>query len=480
MITVNELVENNNLGLTFKAGRSAGKRMVTWAHAVDLPDPWHWISPGTLLMTTGGGLPSEPIEQVNWLRQLEQAKASAIVIAPKEFTPQLTQELLDEAVNLGLPILGASFELEFLRLARLVIESVLQAQKDRFDAGNKLFQVYNDALWESSKLEERLNILGQKLSINLQIIDYETLTPIFPFSSPVAENEVPYSLKIPGRTQTALNIINKNSRFFNDSFLSPILAGLLSIELERGMIDRDGFRQAGETLFHDLLNGEIDYGAAKTMLERRGLSGQLVTVAIESTNQGLRQYNDIHHIPDFYDIYPLFHDDGKKLFAVLPNDQKLLDTLNRYLGANTKIGVSSPITAMIGFKESVFQASLALTRIKEGQTDIIHYNHLDLELSLGPKTVAEARSIVGHYFGPLIEYEQTNTLPLLKTLAIFLKYDGNWKITASKLDIHRQTLVYRLKVIEELTGIKPTTSLGITRFCIALEAAKTIGILKDY
>ncbi|MFX7853939.1 helix-turn-helix domain-containing protein, partial [Acinetobacter baumannii] len=77
------------------------------------------------------------------------------------------------------------------------------------------------------------------------------------------------------------------------------------------------------------------------------------------------------------------------------------------------------------------------------------------------------------------EYEQTNSLPLLKTLAVFLKYDGNWKVTASKLDIHRQTLVYRLKVIEELTGIKPTTSLGITRFWIALEAAKTIGLLQD-
>ncbi|MFH3671394.1 polyketide synthase regulator, partial [Acinetobacter nosocomialis] len=59
MITIDELVKNNNLGLTFKSGRSGGKRIVKWAHAVDLPDPWHWISPGTLVMTTGGGLPTE-------------------------------------------------------------------------------------------------------------------------------------------------------------------------------------------------------------------------------------------------------------------------------------------------------------------------------------------------------------------------------------------------------------------------------------
>ncbi|MFX5976250.1 polyketide synthase regulator, partial [Acinetobacter baumannii] len=89
------------------------------------------------------------------------------------------------------PILGASFDLEFLRLARLVIESVLQAQRDRFDAGNKLFQVYTDALWESSQLDERLQIIGQKLSLNLQILDNETLTPIFNFSTPVQKDNVP-------------------------------------------------------------------------------------------------------------------------------------------------------------------------------------------------------------------------------------------------------------------------------------------------
>lgn len=52
----------------------------------------------------------------------------------------------------------------------------MQAQRDRFDAGNKLFQVYTDALWESSQLDERLQIIGQKLSLNLQILDNETLT----------------------------------------------------------------------------------------------------------------------------------------------------------------------------------------------------------------------------------------------------------------------------------------------------------------
>ncbi|MFX7780422.1 polyketide synthase regulator, partial [Acinetobacter baumannii] len=106
------------------------------------------------------------------------------------------------------------------------------------------------------------------------------------------KDNVPYSVKIPGRTQTTLNIINKESRFFDETFLPRILAGLLSIELEREMIDRDGIREEGEALFDDLLNGEIEFGAAKIMLERRGLLGKLVTIAIDPSNKGSRQYTD--------------------------------------------------------------------------------------------------------------------------------------------------------------------------------------------
>ena len=55
MITVDGLVAVPSLGLTYLAGTRGGSRPVTWAHACDLPDPWRWIKPGDMVMTTGGG-----------------------------------------------------------------------------------------------------------------------------------------------------------------------------------------------------------------------------------------------------------------------------------------------------------------------------------------------------------------------------------------------------------------------------------------
>jgi PucR family transcriptional regulator, purine catabolism regulatory protein len=47
------------------------------------------------------------------------------------------------------------------------------------------------------------------------------------------------------------------------------------------------------------------------------------------------------------------------------------------------------------------------------------------------------------------------------------------------LHIHRQTLVYRLKSVEQLTGLKPTSTVGTTSLWIALQAARAAGILPD-
>ena len=58
MITVEELVAIDALKLTYFGGETGGHRYVSWAHVCDLADPWNWVNPGDLVMTTGAGLPS--------------------------------------------------------------------------------------------------------------------------------------------------------------------------------------------------------------------------------------------------------------------------------------------------------------------------------------------------------------------------------------------------------------------------------------
>ncbi|WP_256178041.1 PucR family transcriptional regulator, partial [Kitasatospora aureofaciens] len=53
---------------------------------------------------------------------------------------------------------------------------------------------------------------------------------------------------------------------------------------------------------------------------------------------------------------------------------------------------------------------------------------------------------------PLAAHDRENSVSLLGTLAVFLDHDGSWARTAESLHIHVNTVHYRIRRIEELTG----------------------------
>ncbi|RAG85959.1 PucR family transcriptional regulator [Streptacidiphilus pinicola] len=54
--------------------------------------------------------------------------------------------------------------------------------------------------------------------------------------------------------------------------------------------------------------------------------------------------------------------------------------------------------------------------------------------------------------GPLHAHDQVNPVSLLETLAVFLELDGSWSRAARVLHVHVNTVHYRVRRIEELTG----------------------------
>ena len=54
--------------------------------------------------------------------------------------------------------------------------------------------------------------------------------------------------------------------------------------------------------------------------------------------------------------------------------------------------------------------------------------------------------------GPLLANDRENTVSLLETLAVFLEHDASWSRTAKALHVHVNTVHYRARRIEELTG----------------------------
>ncbi|RQR31480.1 PucR family transcriptional regulator [Burkholderia sp. Bp9143] len=478
MITVQELLDTPSLGLKVIAGVAGTHRLITWAHAVDLPDPWRWVSAGYLVMTTGGGMPRAPKDQVTWLERLAQTNASALVVAPQADAPKLSRKLLDAANQLMFPVLRASFELEFVKLSHHVIESVLRAQRDSFKASERLFQTYAEAMRKEAEFAGRLAILAVTLGLSLRIEDAASGTTLVATASTPSADDAHHAERIPlgGRARANLVIQREGRGAPEDPLFVRSLVGLLGVEFERLMITRDGQRDEGVALLRSLLDNETDFAFVRPMLKRRGLAGTFVCLSIRPGGAGDWTPGDIHHAPGLQEKTPLLLQDDV-LLALAPDSRDTIDALLRNLGDGTVIGVSGPIAVATGFRESVRQARLAMTQAIELETDVLRYGDVETGLIMAPKSLAEARALVGRYLGPLIEHDRLHDTSLLATLMKFLENDGNWKATAYDLGIHRQTLVYRLKLVEQLTGLKPTSTNGTARFWIALLAGNNAKLL---
>lgn len=481
VITISQLVQRSDLGLAILAGSEGSERVITWAHAVDLPDPWHWVKQGDLVMTTGAGLPADPDEQADWITQLVDSNTSGLVLAPRPDAPELSEIALRLADERRFPVLGASFELKFTSLARVVAESALEVQRHQLSRSERLFSVYATSLREGGSLAARLHSLGARFAWDLEVqAETGNLLATSGRTKEVMENEPePVRVPIPGRTAATLLVRPRDPNTvenITDPLLVHFLSSLLGVELDREAIERDHDRAAGEELLSGIVEGSVDYATARATFERRGLTGSLVTAVLHPAGLGGWQPADLHHLPALREHNPPMLEFGQTIVMVLPDHDALIDTVLEALGTASHAGVSAVLNATTGLIESIRQARLAVAQALETNRPRVTYA-ATRPVSLLPDSVAEAAALADRYLGALLERDQSRGTELTATLAAFLANDGSWKKTAEQLHIHRQTLVHRLKTVEQLTGLKPTSTVGTASLWLALESARAAGII---
>lgn len=82
----------------------------------------------------------------------------------------------------------------------------------------------------------------------------------------------------------------------------------------------------------------------------------------------------------------------------------------------------------------------------------------------------EIRMIVGSTMSHLVEYDREKGLDLIHTLMVYIRNLSNVSQTARELNLHRQSLLYRLGKIESLTSLSLTDSddLFLLDLCVKL------------
>lgn len=483
MISVDRLVATPALGLRYLAGSRGGARLVTWAHACDLPDPWSWFDVGDLVMTTGGGLPADDDDQRRWLTALIDSGVSGVVMALGASAPAVTRGMLEVADERGFPVLAADYDLQFVALARTVIESAIEAERRRVDAIRRMYDVYWQSLHRRSTFAERLSVLERSTGWSLRVVDRSSGETIAAgrraFESGAEDLTVEVTMPGPGDTVLAAGVDGSPAPDPADRILLEHIGGLVAMELEHAAAHRDRLRESGEALLAGLLDESVTLPAVWPELHLRGLSGELVVACWEAPDQRSLDDKSVHHHPCLRERTPLLTTRGSALIGIMPNDIDTLTWLATALAPNCAVGVSAVLALNSQVPESARQARLAVARAQERGESAAVYGDAAAGADLLPVSIDETRRLIRRTLGPLISHDVDNDGDLVRSVRTFLANDGGWQRTANALGIHRQTLVYRLKKVEQLTGLKPTSTHGATLLWLAFTGADRAGLSLD-
>jgi purine catabolism regulator len=89
---------------------------------------------------------------------------------------------------------------------------------------------------------------------------------------------------------------------------------------------------------------------------------------------------------------------------------------------------------------------------------------------LMPRSPAEAQSLVDEVLGALLAYDSAHGSHYVDTVRAFVRADGSWQRAAAEIHVHKQTLGYRLRKVEELTGRGFARTQHLAEWWFALQA----------
>jgi purine catabolism regulator len=146
-------------------------------------------------------------------------------------------------------------------------------------------------------------------------------------------------------------------------------------------------------------------------------------------------------------------------------DAGLLVTPGGQAGA---LGTSDRLRAADRLPEAAQEACWALSAAEAEGRRIVRYG--DETAVLPPRTPTEARVLVTRILSPLMSHDAEHGTDYVHTLRVVLRLDRSWQRAAPELHIHKQTLGYRIRRIEQITGRGLTRTEHIAEWWIALRA----------
>ncbi|MPZ00959.1 MAG: PucR family transcriptional regulator [Actinophytocola sp.] len=511
---VRDLVEMSDLHLVPLTGEVGMDRPIRWVYTTDLLDPGRYLNGGELVLT-GMMWRRTPDDSAEFL-SVTAARHVACIAAGDAAYGTVPPDLVAACVAREIPLLEVPVDISFATITERVIHLLtIERQGDlaeQLDHRRKLLA----AVAEGAGLDTVLRLWSEGSDVQCVL---RTATGRSPVSSAdvddlgavlaerfLAAGRLPQVVttdRASGETYSLFPVDVRSEHRATAWFLAcegdfrewprvrhesvTELASLLALERERIEEGRQADRVVAEQLFRLVLSGRSTRDEIAGRLAEFGLADQQY-VAVSASLLPVADGQLACRILD--EVLATVVRDGRTLVSAVDDEAVALlplrsDAVTDMMRAQATalapamsdrrllLGVSLPTSGPEGLSAALSEARQArtLAELRGGTVAVLATDEIDshaLLLATVPDDVR--RTFLTRVLGPVLAYDERHGSDLIDTLEAFLAASGSWTACAERLHVHVNTLRYRIKRIEELTGRSLSTLEHRVDFFLALRA----------
>ena len=503
-LTVGWLLSQADLRLTLAAGSAGVDREIRWAHAIELGDPTPWLSGGELVLTTGMRLPRATVLRRDYVTRLDEAGAAALGFGVGLSHDRIPDGLLAAAEARGFPVLAVPLPVPFVAITRAVADRLaadrMQEVRRTVDHQERMARAAIEGGVAGVIRRLARAVAGQALVTDANHVvlaaeprDSSDLVdrlrtelvrrrrPGLRFA--VASSDGRGHLTI--QSLAAASVLRGYLAVATPSAPSELVrllishaASLVALELERPREVRAIDRRVRAIVFQLAVDGALDEVSLTRQTRLFGFpAGEPVAVLAVHCPAPRLQVEDVVEAALAERATPYLltdFDDGMALLLPAAAAADSARNLAAAIGSGRRYqfhaGVGGP-TSWSDIATSLRQATFALRTARAEQRRVVPFEDLgvySLLFATQPRESIEA--VAAAVLRPLDEHDATSRGDLVRSVASFLRHNGHWESAAAMLGVHRHTLRYRIRKVEQLTGRRLNSAHDRAEFLVALAA----------
>lgn len=239
--------------------------------------------------------------------------------------------------------------------------------------------------------------------------------------------------------------------------------------------------QMRAVLVSSLLDGENT--AAEDLLEstsalRLQRDGEFAVISAECPAPGQEALPDVERTLRRHNVTSAWrldheHQDGLVELRFGFAAEHLVDVLTGL--SEGRVGVSAVFRGLAEAPDAWRQARLACCAAAPSSPDVVRFDEHPLPVLLAGAP-DQAAALAAAILGPVLVLPGHDRSVLLETAHTWLTAEGSSSVAAEQLHLHRNTVRYRLRRIEELTGRDLAKPVDAAEVFVALECVRILGL----